>query len=439
MAAVHPEILYLGPFDPSRSAVADYSRTFRDTVGQFKGLTITPVLSQAVPERLEESEEGVRVVQRMTAASLKQCGSVASQVLHVELGRTTLREFWAGYHAARLRPDCSMCLVFHNPPDFPPPLQPPDPVRSRNFLVSWITGITRGLSLDAQERMASALLSQASVLLALSRRGCELLAQRFPAWRHKIACLPPLPLGWIPDKIEPNVRKATDALQLTLFGFLRPGKGIEQALQALLILNRRFPLAGRLRLRIRGRMTPGVLASGYREQIARQIEAASLTRVADFNPGALTEERVNDLLTATDVLLLPYQRGACEGASMSLLRAEAWCVAPIASDTGSLRELIEHERDGLLFPVGDTVAFAECLLRLLKDGDLRQRISKARRERALHERSGAQICSLLLPLYREMLRARDEKRRVRFPRQMTVPGIAEGEQEVLETGEKDNV
>ena len=124
---------------------------------------------------------------------------------------------------------------------------------------------------------------------------------------------------------------------------------------------------------------------------------------------------------------------------MSLLRAETWCVAPIASDTGSLRELIEHERDGLLFPVGDTAAFAESLFRLMKDGDLRQRISKARRERALRERSGTQICSLLLPLYREMLRARDEKRRVRFPRQMTVPGIAEGEQEVLETGEKDNV
>ena len=438
MAAVHPEILYLGPSDPSRSAVADYSRTFRDVVGQFKGLTLTPVLATSVPERLEEGEETVRDVQRMTAAALRQCGSVGSQVLHVEMGRTTRREFSAGYHAARLRPGTPLCLVFHDPPDFPPALQPPDSVKSRNLLVSWITGFTRGLSLDAQERMASALLSQASVLLALSRRGCELLAQRFPAWRHKVACLPPLPLGWIPDRIEPNVRKATDAVQLTLFGFLRPGKGIEQALQALLILNRRFPLAGRLRLRVRGRMTPEVLASGYREQIARQIEAASLTRVMDFNPGALAEERLNDLLVTTDILLLPYQRGACEGASMSLLRAETWCVAPVASDTGSLRELIEHERDGLLFPVGDTAAFAESLFRLLRDGDLRQRISRARRERALHERSGAQICSLLLPLYREMLRARDEKRRVRFPKAMIAPGIAEGEQEVLETGEKDN-
>jgi glycosyltransferase involved in cell wall biosynthesis len=437
VAAVHPEILYVSPFDPSRSAVPNYARTFRDTLGQFKGLSITPLLSQAVPERLERGEEVVRDVQRMTSASIKQCGSVATQVIHVEMSHPGLREFWAGHHAARLRPDCPMCIVFHDPPDFPPSLTHDDPVRSRHPLVRWLTSFTQGLSLEAQERMAATLLEHACVLLALSRRGCELLAQRYPEHRHKIAYLPPLPMGWIPDQIEPNIRKATDSIQLLLFGFLRPGKGIEQAIQALDMLNRNFSLAGRVRFRVRGRMTADMIENKYHLQIAKQIERASLTRVVDLGPGILSEERLDEVLTETDILLLPYDRGACEGASMSLLRAETWCVAPVASDTGSLRELIEHDRDGLLFPVGDSVALADCLLRLMREGDLRLRISRARRERALRERSGVAISGLLLPLYREMLRARDEKRRVRFPRAMIVPGASE-EQEVLETGEKDN-
>lgn len=59
------------------------------------------------------------------------------------------------------------------------------------------------------------------------------------------------------------------------------------------------------------------------------------------------------------------------------------CGVPvIASATGGLKEIVDHEGNGLLVPPGDAFALADALSRLNQDADLRQRMGLAGRRKA---------------------------------------------------------
>ncbi len=433
---IRPEVLYLTPSSHSRTPIAMYGQSYLNVFSQSKGLTMTPMLSANVPENLDGVEDAVSEVKRMAAETLKAAGSIPSQVLHVELGLKTMREFWAAYHIARKRsghrywwqkyPEgvaLPMCVVFHDPPHLPEALKQPEVNPKSHFLVRWMTRVSNRLAARAQLRMSQDFLERACAFLALSRRSAELLAQRYPMMRHKIGYLPPMPIGPIPDRIEPNERGKSDAVRILSFGFIRQDKGIETILDAMAILNHRMPLAGKADLMIRGRLTREAVETNYSSTLKQYIEKRQLRRLVSFIPGALKEQSVHELLREADILVLPYRPGACESVSMTMLRAETWCLAIVASDTGSMKEYINHGSDGLLFPVNNPNALADCLERLIKNQDMRNDMALARRRRALNQRSSAQVSALMLALYREMLMSRDEERPFVMPELMRVPGV----------------
>jgi glycosyltransferase involved in cell wall biosynthesis len=75
-------------------------------------------------------------------------------------------------------------------------------------------------------------------------------------------------------------------------------------------------------------------------------------------------EDVPEVLHGSDLFVLPsrseaFPNGVVEGMAAGL--------PVVASDVGGIPELIEHERNGLLVPVGDDQALAAALLRLIDD------------------------------------------------------------------------
>ena len=61
------------------------------------------------------------------------------------------------------------------------------------------------------------------------------------------------------------------------------------------------------------------------------------------------------------------------------MEAQAAGVPVIATAVGGTPELVQHERTGLLVPAGDAAALSEGIVRLLRDGDLAQRLASAAR------------------------------------------------------------
>jgi glycosyltransferase involved in cell wall biosynthesis len=91
-----------------------------------------------------------------------------------------------------------------------------------------------------------------------------------------------------------------------------------------------------------------------------------------------TRADVPDLMSAADVVCLASD---AEGVPMAVLEAMALGKPAVATRVGGMSEAVEHEETGLLVPTGDEPAFADALLALAADPDLRLRLGEQARQR----------------------------------------------------------
>jgi glycosyltransferase involved in cell wall biosynthesis len=90
---------------------------------------------------------------------------------------------------------------------------------------------------------------------------------------------------------------------------------------------------------------------------------------------------VYDVLAASDVLALPSEH---EPFGRALIEAMAVGTPVIATRSGGVPEIVEHERCGLLVEVGDVEALAAAVARVLTDAGLRRSLAEEGQRRA-HE------------------------------------------------------
>ncbi|MFH1766566.1 MAG: glycosyltransferase family 4 protein [Patescibacteria group bacterium] len=103
--------------------------------------------------------------------------------------------------------------------------------------------------------------------------------------------------------------------------------------------------------------------------------------IQDFKIGSTVKllglrHDIMDLMKDCDLFVLPSRY---EGLSISMIEAMACGLPIIASDAPGLRDYIKHEQNGLLFPVEDHKALAECITRLANDPKLRVTLSQEAR------------------------------------------------------------
>jgi glycosyltransferase involved in cell wall biosynthesis len=88
------------------------------------------------------------------------------------------------------------------------------------------------------------------------------------------------------------------------------------------------------------------------------------------------------LLAGVDIAVLPTWE-AGEGCPVALLEAMASGVACIVTDVPGSRDVVEHEKSGLLVPPRDAQALAGALTRLATDPEVRRRLGENARARIL--------------------------------------------------------
>lgn len=183
--------------------------------------------------------------------------------------------------------------------------------------------------------------------------------------------------------------------------------------------------AGALRVLFLGRLL-------WEKGIGEYIEAARILRdqgrPATFliagqpdpgNPGSVTEAEVEEwtreglvewlghvedvaaLLHTVDVLALPSYYG--EGVPRSLIEGAASGVPLVTTDMPGCREVVTHERDGLLVPAKDGPALARAIARLDDDPALARKLGRAGRAKALQEFDQRIVLDRTLAVYRELV------------------------------------
>ncbi|WP_159081807.1 glycosyltransferase family 4 protein [Paenibacillus sp. CAA11] len=105
---------------------------------------------------------------------------------------------------------------------------------------------------------------------------------------------------------------------------------------------------------------------------------------------------IPDILRNTDIFLFG---SLIETFCYSILEAQLAGVPVIAPETGGISELVTHEVTGLFYPVGSSEGLYENILRLLADHELRKKMVRNARHRALTKFSASVQTKRIIELY----------------------------------------
>jgi glycosyltransferase involved in cell wall biosynthesis len=159
----------------------------------------------------------------------------------------------------------------------------------------------------------------------------------------------------------PRRKKATSGVRFGFIGTLGPHKGCDLLIRAF----KRLPRAAEATLSIHG---GGEEFSAFQKELKRLARwDARITFVGPFPP-----PRVGEVLAALDVLIVPSRW--YENTPMVIYEAFAAGVPVVATDLGGMSEVVEHGKNGLLFPLDDVDGLARSLRRLTEEPILIERL-----------------------------------------------------------------
>ena len=115
------------------------------------------------------------------------------------------------------------------------------------------------------------------------------------------------------------------------------------------------------------------------------------------------QDNVELWLSMFDVFVLPSHR---EGFPRAAMEASAVGTPVIATDIRGCRQVVDHERTGLLVPVRDSVALANAIERLVRDSSLRRSFGDAAHARAQAHFDHDRVIARTTAIYRALLRQR---------------------------------
>lgn len=202
-------------------------------------------------------------------------------------------------------------------------------------------------------------------VVTVSREMARQLSAWFPDQRRKIL--------FIPNGVDVSFRKglehATGRYSLVVIGNLIPGKRVDVVIRAFAQLGQSTTSTTRARMIIVGQ-------GPERNNLSALVQGLGVDQQVHFI-GIQQPDRIADILRSCDAMVLASES---EGRPNVVLEAMAAGVPVIASDIDGVREIIQHEHNGLLFPVGDVDRLAAWLVRLRNDRELGHRLAANARQ-----------------------------------------------------------
>jgi glycosyltransferase involved in cell wall biosynthesis len=117
----------------------------------------------------------------------------------------------------------------------------------------------------------------------------------------------------------------------------------------------------------------------YYVQLMKFVTEHKLESLVRFR-GRRTAHEVRQYLAAADIFLAPFvelMNGDKDGIPTALLEAMAAGCAAVATDAGSILEVIDNGVEGIIVPQCNSIALAEAISQLVKNGSLLNRFSRA--------------------------------------------------------------
>lgn len=221
----------------------------------------------------------------------------------------------------------------------------------------------------------------------------DVLVQQFRVPQKRINVLPHGELGTLFQRWVDGQVVAYEPYTLLFFGRIWPYKGLKYLLEAIPLVAERIP---EVKLIIAGR-------GDNIEQLIHEKDKKHYEILNNFIPN----EAVAGLFQRSAATILPYTESSQSGVAAI---AYALGTPVIASNIGGLREMIQHEQDGLLVPPGDVRALADAIIRLLSDSNLQRQMQVAALERCQQDLNWSNIAAQTVKVYRQAITVKNTSR-----------------------------
>lgn len=194
-----------------------------------------------------------------------------------------------------------------------------------------------------------------------------------------------------PDQLPGDFEQKPGTVLVLWQGIIFPYKGVDLLLRA---WQRVEADACDCRLAIAGTGTPELLG-----QIREQVESLGLRRV-QLQLRFISARELVALYHAADVVVYPYRTITTSGA---LATGLALGKTIVASDLPVFRELLTHRENALLIDPEDPAEFANALIKLALDAQLRESLASKVRAMNFGEQSWISIAKKTLQAYESTL------------------------------------
>jgi glycosyltransferase involved in cell wall biosynthesis len=200
-----------------------------------------------------------------------------------------------------------------------------------------------------------------------------------------------IPNGVDTQRFSPVEKGVTSELTIGFVGTLKPWHGLSV-------------LASAARIALESGVPVRLLIVGdgpERANLQSQLDVAGLGCVSELT-GAVEPSKIPALIARMDVALAPYpQLTGFYFSPLKIMEYMAAGRAVIASRIGDIDGLITHEVDGLLCQAGNVQAFADAIIRLYRDPELRTNLSFAARDKAVRDLGWDSVVERILDIAAE--------------------------------------
>ena len=178
-----------------------------------------------------------------------------------------------------------------------------------------------------------------------------------------------------------------------------PIKGLHFLLEAIAILKKQYPM---IKLFVAGEdiLNRGLKTSGYARYLLKLINKYRISDNVIFT-GVLSEKKMVERLLKTHVFILP---SAIENSSNSLGEAMLLGMPCVATNTGGTMDILEHKKEGFLYPYTEPAMCAEYISKMFENDNLAVELGRAARVTASERHDSEKNVIGIMHIYRKVLR-----------------------------------
>ena len=311
------------------------------------------------------------------------------EVSHFEIGYTGPPELWQAYQQARQKPAVPYVVTLHDPPGVVGrPYERYLP--GRDFFSK---SLRKTLDLTLGRVIIQRVVREAAAVIVLNPLAKPALIERYGLSAAKLFDSPLPVLTPLPAATKHDDK----TLRLLFFGNVSERKGVDILLQACLKAGDQMQAVD-WRLDVAGGFAGD---HQYEQQLRFRIKESALAEHVELH-GFVTEQKLADLITQADIIILSYDDSGIIHASGPLTTSLAAGRAVIATDIPIFAADIRDGYNGLLFPSGDIERLAAALIKLAADPTLRAKLGAAAADTIRRGHDDSTIIASLNKVYRSI-------------------------------------